>query len=66
VKQSCQQEKKIRRKIYRVFDQKNQLEKLSTVNEFENMLKSKNSKPLRQKQDNLTYIDSLKKQKFLE
>jgi hypothetical protein len=54
--------KKIRRKIYRVLDQKNQLEKFSTVNEFENVLKYKNSTPLRQKQDNLTLVDSLKKQ----
>lgn len=42
--------KKIRRKIYRVLDQKRQIEKISNTKELENMMTAKAS-PLRQKED---------------
>lgn len=42
--------KKIRRKIYRVLDQKRQMDKVSNIKDLENYMPSKNE-PLRQKQD---------------
>ena len=42
--------KKIRRKIYRVLDQKRQMEKISNTKELETFMQSNNS-PLRQKED---------------
>ncbi len=43
--------KKIRRKIYRVLDQKKQIQKTSNVKELEGFTQTQSSEPLRQKQD---------------
>lgn len=55
--------KKIRRKIYRVLDQKKQLEKISNTNALERLIISKNSEPLRQKQDSLDSVETARRQK---
>lgn len=54
--------KKIRRKIYRVLDQKRQMDKISNVQELEN-LGNLNNTPLRQKQDSLDKLETDKNRK---
>jgi hypothetical protein len=54
--------KKIRRKIYRVLDQKRQIQKMSNVQELEN-LGNLNNSPLRQKQDRLEKLETEKNKK---
>lgn len=55
--------KKIRRKIYRVLDQKKQIEKTSNIKELESLAQIQNSEPLRQKQDLLNSVENQRKQK---
>lgn len=53
--------KKIRRKIYRVLDQKRQFEATSNLKELESL--RKNQTPLRKKDDNLNTIETKRRQK---
>ena len=48
--------KKIRRKIYRVLDQKKQFEKPVNLENFENLVQENSLTPLRQKQDNPNFL----------
>nr|YP_009238485.1 hypothetical chloroplast protein RF1 [Kirchneriella aperta]AMO01020.1 hypothetical chloroplast protein RF1 [Kirchneriella aperta] len=55
--------KKIRRKIYRVLDQKKQIEKTSNIDALERLMKINNSKLLRQKKDGLESFERSRRQK---
>lgn len=55
--------KKIRRKIYRVLDQKKQPQKMSNAFELEKFMSKENEEPLRQKQDLFNTFENQRNQK---